>query len=268
MPSGSSLSLAPPRSRMKLPRDVHAGHVWGLWVTDPPGAALRLHDGLLDGSKGPCSGAGHVSRALVTVEADAGSQLAVVRLDGSERVQPLAGVLHGMRAAANGTVHLHGLPVPPGALIGAPGDYLREPTLSTGAWRTSAVTLGGLHALVDAAREQLNRRNRTNDIQQQDRFGRILIALGTARLWVWQAAQRGEDAALPVAERVASVNLARIAVEAATMEAMGHVQRSLGLPAFIAPNPVERLLRDLAIYLRQPAPDAVLAEAAHHYLRA
>lgn len=248
--------------------DIRGGHVFGLWVTDPPGSALRLANGRLVGSKGPCSGAGHITRALVTVDTSGGSQMAIVLLDGSERVQPLRGVLHGMRAAANGTVHLDGVAVGPQALIGSPGDYLREPTLSTGAWRTSAVTLGGLDALVVATREQLNRRGRTGDVQQQDRFGRILIAQGTARQWVHQAAQRGEDPALPTAERVASVNLARIAIEAATLEAMQHVQRSLGLSAFIAPNPVERLLRDLAIYLRQPAPDAVLAEAAQHYFRA
>lgn len=45
-------------------------------------------------------------------------------------------------------------------------------------------------------------------------------------------------------------------------------QRALGLAAFLRPNPVERLLRDLAVYLRQPAPNSVLTEAAHHALSA
>jgi hypothetical protein len=42
-------------------------------------------------------------------------------------------------------------------------------------------------------------------------------------------------------------------------------QRSLGLGAFIAGHPVERLCRDLATYLRQPAPDEALDVAARHY---
>ncbi len=58
------------------------------------------------------------------------------------------------------------------------------------------------------------------------------------------------------------VNLARIAIESACLDAMRLVQRSLGLAALIRPNPVERLLRDLATYLRQPAPDEALTEAA------
>jgi hypothetical protein len=45
------------------------------------------------------------------------------------------------------------------------------------------------------------------------------------------------------------------------------VQRSLGLSAFRHGNPVERICRDLGTYLRQPAPDAVLTEAAAHFAR-
>jgi hypothetical protein len=39
-------------------------------------------------------------------------------------------------------------------------------------------------------------------------------------------------------------------------------QRSLGLAAFFQPSPIERLMRDLGTYLRQPAPDEALTEAA------
>jgi hypothetical protein len=42
-------------------------------------------------------------------------------------------------------------------------------------------------------------------------------------------------------------------------------QRCLGLSAFLAGNPVERICRDLATYLRQPAPDEALAGAARHF---
>ena len=37
----------------------------------------------------------------------------------------------------------------------APGDYLREPDFSAGAWRGSAVASGGLRSLVDLAAETL-----------------------------------------------------------------------------------------------------------------
>ncbi len=40
------------------------------------------------------------------------------------------------------------------------------------------------------------------------------------------------------------------------------VHRSVGLASFMRPNPIERIARDLATYLRQPAPDRALAGAA------
>jgi hypothetical protein len=44
------------------------------------------------------------------------------------------------------------------------------------------------------------------------------------------------------------------------------VQRTLGLAGFLQSNPAERLMRDLATYLRQPAPDEALTEAAARFI--
>ena len=238
----------------------------GLWVTDPPGRPLVLRGPTLTGAKGPSSGAGHTRRALVTVSDGPATRLAVLDLTGAEPVADLSPRLHGMRSAANGIVGLDGLTLPADRLIGADGDYLREPDFSTGAWRTMAVTLGGLEALVEHTRTTLVGRGHHTAPMQQARFGEMMIALETARHFTWAAAQAAEHGTLPAADQVATVNLARIAAEAATLDAMRHGQRGLGLGALVRPNPVERLLRDLATYLRQPAPDAVLTEAGAHYL--
>ena len=248
--------------------DVRDGHLFGLWVTDLTGHPLTLETGALRGGKGPCSGAGHVTRALVTIATATGTRMAVLPVESDVQVEPMRGALQGMRAATNGLVRFDAMALPPDALIGQAGDYLREPHLSCGAWRTTAVTLGGLNALVAATADQLKRKGQEGALLQQDRFGRMLIAQGTARLWTAAAAQRTEAGEGPVAGRVAYVNLARIAVETACLDAMRLSQRALGLAAFVRPNPVERLLRDLAVYLRQPAPDAVLTEAAHYALGA
>lgn len=247
-------------------RDAREGHLFALWVTDPPGEPLTLHDGALHGRKAPCSGAGFATRAVVTVETGGGSRMAILALDGTEQTSPMRGLLQGMRASATGTVRFDGQTPGIDALLGGPGDYLREPDLSTGAWRTTAATLGGLEALIEAARRQLVRRGHHAAPLQQERFGLAWIALETARLWTHRAAEHAEGGTLPAADRVAYVNLARIAVETAVLDALRHMQRSLGLAAFVRPNPVERLARDLGTYLRQPAPDAVLTEAAAYML--
>ncbi len=247
-----------------MAQDVLSGHLFGLWVTDAPNQRVRIESGRLTGSKGPCSGAGHCTRAVITAEWAGAARLVLIVLSGNEEVEPVRG-LHGMRAAVNGTVVLDGVPAPESAIIGQPGDYLREPDFSGGAWRGSAAALGALEALIEAGQAQLCRRGHAADPLQRVRFGEILIARETARLWVERAATVAETPGDPAAQ-VAYVNLARIAVEAACLDAMRHVQRSLGLAAFVAPHPVERLSRDLATYLRQPAPDAVLTEAAAYYL--
>src|ERR1700735_5354160 len=84
------------------------------------------------------------------------------------------------------------------------------------------------------------------------------------RLWVAQAASTAEA---PLGSRapeqlVAYVNLARLAVEAAALDLMQLTQRSIGLQAFMRPNPIERISRDLATYLRHPGPDRALTDAA------
>lgn len=247
--------------------DARAGHLFALWVTDPPDGGLSLlASGALRGRKQFCSGAGHVRRAVVTAENGSGqTRLAVVDLDNGVTVTPLAGGMLGMRAAVTGQTAFADVVASP---FGAPDDYLREPDFSTGAWRTSAVTLGGLDALLAEATRQLRSRRRLDDPHQQARMGQALIAHETARLWMQQTAIRAENADGDPASAIAYVNLARLAVERAGLEIIALVQRSLGVAAFLRPNPVERLCRDLATYLRQPAPDMVLTEAAAYYTQA
>lgn len=171
-------------------RDAEAGHCFGLWVTD--GAApLRLSGGLLIGGKAVCSGAGHISRALVTAMLPDGSaQMALVAPqlaapggagDGSAR-------LTGMHAAVTGAVAMTGLPADP---LGKPGDYLREPFFSAGAWRTAAVTLGGLERLVHCVGAELGARGRADNPHQRafwpaagagrNRFAMAVTDRGTSR---------------------------------------------------------------------------------------
>jgi alkylation response protein AidB-like acyl-CoA dehydrogenase len=253
-------------------RDAAAGELFALWVTDPPadGLELRARHGtlVLTGGKAFCSGAGTATRALVTAATATGIRMLVIALQPGTRVLPSAIKLGGMRAATTGSMDLAGLEVPADALLGEAGDYLREPVFSAGAWRSAAAALGGLTALVKLHREEIRRRGRATDPHQQARFGALLIAHETARLWMVQAARRGcleDDGADAI---VAYINLARLAVEAACLDGMRLSQRSLGLGAFIAGHPAERICRDLATYLRQPAPDETLAKAALHYFEA
>ncbi len=251
-----------PAQLARLADDARQGHLFGLWVTDGE-HPLRLAENRLHGGKAICSGAGHLTRALVTAEPESGGTvLAYVTLDDAPRAQPARIRLQGMRAATTGAVTLTGLPAD---IIGAPGDYLRQPIFSAGAWRTSAVTLGGIDSLIATTRAELLARKRLGNPHQLARLGEALIAQETAALWLAKTATLAEAISPDPAETAAYVNLARIAVEHAALAVMQLTQRSLGLSAFVTGHPAEATLRDLATYLRQPAPDETLTEAAAHF---
>jgi alkylation response protein AidB-like acyl-CoA dehydrogenase len=252
-------------ARYAAPRDD--SRLYGLWVTDAPrdGLCMRRTGNriVLRGAKQFCSGAGHVTGALVTAEdEDGAARMLVLPLGIGEVVTPLLSPLAGMRAAVTGAVDFTGCEVAADALLGGPGDYLREPDFSAGAWRGSAVALGGLTELVDRGVASLRKSGRLNSPHTQARMGRAIIARETSRLWVSATARIAEDAGAEAGYRVASVGTARIAVEMACLEAMQLIQRSLGLSSFRQGTPIERICRDLSTYLRQPAPDEVLTQAA------
>jgi alkylation response protein AidB-like acyl-CoA dehydrogenase len=248
-------------------QDLKAGHLFAIWNAEAENG-VRFRDDLhnvVTGTKVFCSAAGHVTRALITANASAGMRMLLIPLELGERVIPSSIRLHGMRATQTAGIDFDGVNVSADALIGGLDDYLGEPAFSAGAWRTSAVTLGGLDALIDETRRQLVARNRHTDPHQLARMGQVMIARESARLWIERAACV-EESDLPAADITGYINLARIALESATLDIIRMVQRTLGLAAFLQSNPVERLMRDLATYLRQPAADEALTEAAAWFI--
>ncbi|KNY20860.1 acyl-CoA dehydrogenase [Methylobacterium sp. ARG-1] len=259
-------------ARNTLLADAAQGHLFGVWNTEPPGRGLKIDgtDGtpVLRGVKTFASGAGFVTRALVTAQPAApGSQMIVVALEPGERADLSAWRAQGMRASATGTVDFTGLGADRFTPVGAPDDYQAQPHFSGGAWRFLAVQLGGLEALLDAWRGHLVATGRGEDPHQLARLGEGVIAAETARLWVARAAAIVGDEGDPDGI-IAYVNLARLAVERAGLDLLERAQRSVGLQGFLRDHPLERLTRDLATYLRQPGPDRALTEGARHVLRA
>jgi alkylation response protein AidB-like acyl-CoA dehydrogenase len=239
--------------------DARDGHLFAIWATeaaDPVRIVGAPPHALLRGRKAFCSAAAQATRALITATSEEGeTQMLLISLRAGERARTGCYDTHGMRACGTGEVDFSGISIPTAAVIGQPGDYLRQPEFSAGAWRASAVALGGLDALVEQARRQLVARGRQDNPHQRARLGELFIAAETASLWASKAARVAESGEASAGDVAGYVNLARIAIEGACLDAMRLAQRSLGLAAFVRPNPMERLLRDLATYLRQPAPD-------------
>ncbi len=261
-----------PAQRARFFADAIDGHLFGVWNTEAPGSGLVMEESAdevrLTGAKTFATGAGFVTRALVTARRPEGGApiMLVVDLDRGTRADLSAWRAHGMRASATGTLDFTGLVMEPDAVLGGPDDYHGQPHFSGGAWRFAAVQLGGIEAVLDAWRTHLRETGRGDDPHQLARLGEGAMAAETARLWVERAAEIVSGEVLEADRIVAYVNLARIAVERAGVDVLRLAQRSVGLQGFLRDHPLERLGRDLATYLRQPAPDRALTMAARDVL--
>ncbi len=257
------------RQRAAAFADARAGHLFGVWHTDGTrGLRLVPERGRvrIEGDKVFCSGAGGVTRALINgrpPRAKGDWQLALVPLDETAvTVEPGWWQAEGMRASVSGRADFTGVTLGPGALIGGPGDCVREPLFTAGAVRFCAVWLGGAEALFDAAAATLRRLDRLGDPLQQARLGEAATALETGALWLLGAArlfERGADAA----SQIAYARMARTATERVCLDVLELVDRCLGARGLLPPSPVERIGRDLRLFLRQPGPDAMLTAAGH-----
>lgn len=258
----------------RLAADTRAGAMLAVWNTGPPeGLWLepKGHGFRLRGSKSFASGTGHILRPLVTArEPEGGVRMIVVRLEPEEaarRADLSSWRAQGMRASASGSFDFTGLDVEPSDVIGEAGDYEREPAFTAGAWRFAAVHLGGIEALAAETMAHLRRTSREGDPLQASRIGELALAVESARLWLERAALLAEAPMADPKGLMAYVRLARLAVERAGLDTVQLAQRAIGVQAFLRPHPVERIGRDLATYLRQPAPDRALLEAAGHVAR-
>lgn len=253
------------RQRAAAAADACAGHVFGVWNTEAAdgvrlaplaGGGARLH-----GAKVFCSGAGHVTRAFANgALPDGGWQMVLVDLNGEQdRVAPNSWPAEGMRASVSGRVDFEGVVVDTDALIGQPGDYTREPDFTGGSVRFAAVQLGGARALFEAARRHLRQLDRTGDPHQRARMGHVAIGLETGELWLAGAARLWESGTTATSDDLVTyAQMTRTAIERVCLDVLAAVDRSVGARGLLPPSPVERIGRDLRLYLRQPAPDATL----------
>lgn len=261
-------------------RDRHK--IFGVWNAEAEDGVkiIPLDEGRyrLEGSKTFASGAGYVERPFVNgALPDGGWQMCMVPMDEVTTVSdPSWWQPSGMRATASYKVDFSGVEVDALALIGNPGDYYRQPWLTGGVIRFAAVQLGAAEALFNATREYLHV-GRANDPFQEARVGRMAIAIESGNLWLRGAADLVEAYApifggypsLPndqADKMVAYTNMVRTAIEQICMDVMQLCERSVGTRGLLPPNPMERIVRDLTLYLRQPAFDAALANVGQYAL--
>ena len=263
--------------------DAKRHKIFGVWNAEAKDGVhiVPLNNGKyrLKGSKTFCTGCGYVERPFVNGKLPDGSwQMCIVPMDEVETVvdsdwwQP-----SGMRATVSYKVDFTGVEVEPKSLLAQPGDYFRQPWLSGGVIRFAAVQLGGAEALFNATRQYLQKQNRCEHLHQQERLGKMAIAIESGSLWLKGAAQLvdnyapvfggyPEDNQEQAPKLVAYSNMVRTAIEQICLDTIQLSQRSIGTLGLLPPEPMERIIRDLSLYLRQPAFDVAITDVGKYVL--
>jgi len=235
----------------------------GVWGADPgpgEGEPARLVPAAggwaLEGVKIFCSGAGGLDRALVTARHPEGGapRLAYVELAGDCEVDPTWFRAGGMRASESHRVVFHGARVV--ALLGGPGELVREPWFSRDALRTAAAWAGIADTAADAALADLGARPELDDLRAHA-AGRIVTARATIDRWLAHAAERADaDPQAPLSELAV---LARVAIVDAGNAILSEAGRACGSRPFATGTALDRARRDFELFALQHRLDPMLA---------
>lgn len=252
--------------RRRLKDDLALGRIFGCWATEPaPGVKLESDPfgWRLTGAKRFATGAGGINFAVVTAQpAEGPRRLAIVPADVPERADNASWKVRGMRATMSGAYDVDGLRLNEADLLGGPGDYDREPRFTAGAWRFCAVHLGGAEALLAEARNVMSASARADPLQRAT-FAAAVVAVRTAYLWTREAALRAAD---EHPDAVAFVQMTRGVVERAALDAMEAAGRIAGTRSAFDGQRIDKITRDLSLYLRQAGPDHARDQAAIAWL--
>ena len=251
--------------------EASAGRLTGVWNAerDQPLIAQRCGGGWrLSGQKVFCSGAGSISRPIVTARLNfTRHMLMMMPTIEKSQVDLSRWRAVGMRGTATGIVHFDGVFVPDSHVVGKPGDYGRSPLFAGGAWRVLAVQLGGLQSIANLHAQQLNGWSAHNNCSARARFASVTQNLELARLLVNEACCRANDPDQDPAAVDAYVDAARNALENLALSIVKDTRRNIGLSTFIAPHPLDLVIRDIETYLRQPFLDSSQDNAAKWLLQ-
>ena len=229
----------------------------GVWGADPipgegePARLVQNRDGAwLYGVKTFCSGSTGLDRSLVLVRGPAKGAPLLAYVDLSEGAKVDAAWFRGagMRASESHRVVFEGTPVL--AVLGEPGELVREPYFSRDAIRTSVTWAGISDTAVDAALDVLAAK--TGDGEPDDvvslAAGRMLTARSNIDSWLEYAADRAD--ANPSSLPAISTQL-RESVALSCRKILDEAARAVGSHPFAVSGPLDRARRDLELFLLQ-----------------
>ncbi len=262
--------------------DAQAGLVFGVWKTgnpavlrlDPSGEQLRL-----TGHTTFDTGAGLVQRPIINAElTGSGSQMSMPRMErfpvaNAGSLDRENGRLSGMESSESDGTNLIDALIDPDELLGAPGDFERDPLFRGGAIRFAAVQAGAILRLYHLFADWLKSKDLTEDPYQIAQLGELALGAQEAALWIERAGTLAESGLFPAAdplsaERVVEcANMTCVAMERIATPFIQNINAGVKDQGLLQSQPLERVLRDLTMSLQQSASDRTLAALGRAALR-
>lgn len=163
----------------------------------------------------------------------------------------------GMRGTASHVVRFDQTFIPDGNVIGRPGQYLAD------GWQTcfiphyAATFLGAAEAAYEFSLEYIQSQNKSADPYIQHHLGQSAINVETGHLWLQHVAHLWETGRHDEAQLAGS--RARHVIEHLAEDTVKRSIRACGARSLNRPSPLERIYRDLSLYVRHDNDDHLLA---------
>jgi alkylation response protein AidB-like acyl-CoA dehydrogenase len=262
--------LAPEPLRSRELAAVASGRLrLGVWGADPipgegtPARLVATGGGYsVQGVKTFCSGATGLDRALAAVRAPAGEPagsplLAYVDLSEGVEIDDGWFKASGMRSSESHRVVFEGAPVL--AVLGEPGELVREPYFGRDAIRTAVTWAGIADSAVEGALDILAAKSagRPPDDLVSLAAGRMLASRGTIDRWLEHAASFVDTN--PEASTAHFSTQLRESIAAAARDILDVAARAVGSHPFATASDLDRARRDLELFLLQHRLEPALA---------
>lgn len=258
--------------KIKYFAEAKTGMLFGIWNSEHPSEPLEIktfkNSNHLKGSKVFCSGANNIFRPIVTAQGPDGQKMIILHLNEYNLEedytywQPM-----GMISSVSCRFNFTDIIVCEDQFLGNPFSYYDEPDFSGGSVRFAAVQLGGASACIKATVNHLMMMKRTEDSNQNRRMAKIAILQKTGELWLEAAGKAYDNRYENPEECVYVANMFRTIVSDLCERVLSLCEKSIGLQGFLIPHPLQRIHRDLSVYLKQPAPDKTLSEVGKYFIK-
>jgi hypothetical protein len=232
-------------------RAPRPGALYGVWAARPGGAGAALHlDGgrrELRGTVRYCSGARSLDRALVVAGLPGGEETVLVDVAvAGAPADPDSWRTPAMAGADTLDVRLDGVPVEPGADVGAPGWYVARPGFAVGGGGVAAVWWGGAAGIL---RRLAAHGSAAPEPHRDAHVGELHAVVESAGALLERTAAAVD--ADPGGDHRVAVSTLRSAVEHAVREVVDRVPRAGGVGPLSGDPALSGALADLAVYVRQ-----------------